>query len=218
MDNENKKEITVRNIPATIVSVALHPIFIPLLSCIALYYIMPQSFASLNSRALAEWFGTVFINTVLFPIVLILLLKGLGFIKSIYLRDVKERIIPLIGTMVFYFWAYWAIKNAPELKAPQIVKILFLGNYWGVILVFVITIFYKISMHTSAIGGFVGLIIVLMFATKSFLLLPFAIAILAATLVGWARYALGAHQSRELWLGYVVGIAVQVAAFIYMSL
>ncbi len=218
MDNENKKEMVVRNIPATIISVGLHPVFIPLLSCIALYYIVPQNFALLNPRALTEWFGTVFVNTILFPVILILLLKGLGFIKSIYLRDVKERIIPLIGTMVFYFWAYWAIKNAPELKAPQVAKTLFLGNYWGVILVFIITIFYKISMHTSAIGSFVGLIIVLMIITKSLLLIPFLIALLAAGLVGWARYSLGAHQSKELWMGYIVGIVVQIAAFIYTSL
>lgn len=198
---------------ANTISVLLHPVFMPLISCLFLYYFMPDSFAGVKPKVLTGWLGMMVINTIMFPVILLLLLKGLGFVKSIYLRDVKERVIPLIGTMVFYFWPYLVAKNV---AAPEAAKILLLGNFWGIVLVFVITIFFKISMHTSGVGSLLGFTIVMMLLSKSLLYLPFAVALSMATAICWARYSTGAHTGKELWLGIVVGIAAQICAYCYL--
>lgn len=213
------------------ISVLLHPVFMPVICCILLYYAMPESFAAIKPKVLSGWLGMIVINTVMFPVLLMLLLRGLGFIKSLYLKDVKERVIPLIGIMVFYFWAYWVVKNVGvPIKAetafikdaisgptvPLIAHVLFLGNFWGVIVVFLITIFYKISMHTAGVGAMLGFVAVMMIMSNSFLLIPLIIAILAAIVIGWARYSLGAHEPKQLWMGYAVGIAAQIGAYLYI--
>ena len=216
---------------ANAISVLLHPVFMPLLCCVVLYTTMPQLFEAVKPKILTGWLGMIVINTVIFPILLMLLLKGLGFIKSIYLKDVKERVIPLIGIMVFYFWAYWVVKNvgvpsAPDAawpktvvegpQVPQLAHILLLGNFWGLIIVFLVTIFFKISMHTSGVGALLGFVVVMMIVAKTLLLWPLIVAVVAAILIGWARYKLGAHSRQQLWLGYFVGIAAQIAAYCYI--
>jgi membrane-associated phospholipid phosphatase len=214
------------------ISVLLHPVFMPVICCIVIYAAMPELFIGVKPKVLTGWVGMIVINTIVFPVLLMLLLKGLGFIKSIYLKDVKERVIPLIGIMVFYFWAYWVVKNvgvpiaksdlttlavkADGPQVPALVRMLLLGNFWGIIAVFLVTIFFKISMHTAGVGSLLGLVLVMMIVSKSFLLLPFIIAGAAALLIGLARYSLGAHSSKQLIAGYVVGIAAQFGAYWYI--
>lgn len=194
-------------------SVILHPVFMPLISCFFLYYLLPQSFAAIKPKVLSGWLGMMVINTIIFPIIMILLLKGLGFIKSIYLKDVKERVIPLIGTMVFYFWPYLVAKNV---AAPEAAKMLLLGNFWGIVVVFIITIFFKISMHSSGIGSLLGFVLVLMIVSKSFFAIPLLIILLMTALIFWARHTVAAHSMRELWLGLVVGVVAQFGAYLYL--
>lgn len=186
----------------------------PLLSCLLLYYTLPEAFAQIAPKVLSGWLGMILINTIIFPVIFLLLLKGLGFISSIYLDKVKERIIPLIGTMVFYFWPYLVVKNV---QAPLAANSLLLGNFWGITVVFLITIFMKVSMHTAGAGSLLGFILVLMVLSGSFLALPFAAALAAAVLIGWARYAAGAHRPLELWLGYATGILTQFGAWLYLA-
>lgn len=195
------------------VSVLLHPVFMPLISCIFLYYSMPESFVGIKPKMLNGWLGMIVINTIMFPVILMLLLKGLGFIKSIYLKDVKERVIPLIGTMVFYFWPYLVAKNV---AAPDAARILLLGNFWGIVVVFVVTIFFKISMHTSGVGSLIGFVLVMSFLSKGILIFPLIVALLMGVLIFWARYSNKAHSIKELWLGIAVGILAQTAAFCYL--
>ena len=203
-----------KNVPATLLSVLLHPVFMPLISCLLLYYTMPGSFAEVKPKVLSGWLGMILINTIMFPVLLMLLLKGLGFIKSIYLRDVKERVIPLIGTMVFYFWPYLVAKNV---TAPEAARMLLLGNFWGIVAVFMITIFFKVSMHTAGVGSLLGFALVLCIFSGALAAPALLIALVAAVLTGWARYRLGAHSAKELWLGYAVGIVAQIGAYLYLS-
>jgi hypothetical protein len=203
----------VLQIIAKFISVILHPVFMPLISCLFLYYLMPQSFTGIKPKVLSGWLGMIIINTIIFPIIMILLLKGLGFIKSIYLRDVKERVIPLIGTMVFYFWPYLVAKNV---AAPEAARMLLLGNFWGIVVVFIITIFFKISMHSSGVGSLLGFILVLMILSKSFFVLPLLLVLLMAILICWARFYTASHTMRQLSLGLIVGIITQFAAYLYL--
>jgi hypothetical protein len=198
---------------ANTLSVLLHPVFMPLMSCLLLYYALPQSFVGIKPKVLTGWLGMMLINTIMFPIILMLLLKGLGFIKSIYLRDVKERVIPLIGTMVFYFWPYLVAKNV---AAPEAARILLLGNFWGIVVVFVCTIFFKISLHSAGIGSLLGFVGILMIMSKSILLYPLIVALIMTGLILWARSSTGAHSNKELMLGLAVGFAAQWAAYLYL--
>src|SRR3989442_1038903 len=82
---------------ARIVSFILHPIFLPTLLCVALYFLTPAAFADIARLPKVRGISMLWIRlaslvliTVFFPLFSIVLMKALGFIKSIYMRDPKE--------------------------------------------------------------------------------------------------------------------------------
>lgn len=201
-------------LPAKIISYLFHPTFMPTIMSVVIIYLCRNQFAAVDRAARVQWVGNIALNTIFFPIVLVLLLKALNFISSIQLHDRKERIIPLIGTMVFYFWAAHTIS---EIAAPLVLRVLMLGAFWGIILLFLVNIFTKISMHTTAAGGAIGVLIVLMMISSINVSLPFLLVLFFAGVVGTARLVLQAHRPVELWLGYGVGLIVQLAAYMYLK-
>lgn len=201
-------------IPAMIASYVFHPVFMPVIMAIALYKLAPLSFAGIDPRNISRWIAAIAVNTIMFPLLTIALLKGLGFIKSVHMHDAKDRIIPLIATMIFYFWAYLVIKNV---QAPLILRTLILGSYLGVIIMFLVSIFYKVSMHTTAAGGMLGILIVLMMTGPINMQVPLFVAIILAGVMGTARLILKAHTPAQVWLGYILGIAAMIAAHIYLK-
>ncbi len=196
-----------------IVSYVFHPVFMPAAMTLLIYYFYKPDFISINNTT-PFWLGVIFLNTILFPLVFTFLLRELGFIKSIRMEDPKDRIIPLIGIMVFYFWTYQVFKS---IQAPMLMCNLCLGCFWGIIAVFMVNIFFKISMHTAAAGGAIGIGLLMLLPAQNNLIIPFTAILLAAGLTGTARMKLGAHIGLEIWLGYIVGIASQWAAYLYLN-
>lgn len=198
---------------SNLISFLLHPLFMPTLLTIALCYLHRSGFAGISGGQKWIWIANVALNTIFFPALAVILMKFLGFISSIKMPDKKDRIIPLMASMIFYFWVYQIFKN---IDAPLVLRVLLLGNFWGIILVFLINIFMKVSMHTAAAGSMIGIGLVLMFHGQFNFLIPLMIALVLAGLIGSARLFLKAHSGKEVWLGYLVGIVVQVGAFLFL--
>jgi hypothetical protein len=198
---------------ATFISVVFHPLFIPTVMVFTLYKLAPVTFAAVPREIFVRWLAMVAINTLLLPLVLVFLLQRLGFIESIRMPRLKDRIIPLIGSMTFYFWAWQVAKGV---QMPFVMNVLLLGNFLGIVLLFLVSIFYKVSMHTTAAGGILGIVIVLMILNPINMQLPLFAALLIAGLVGTARLALRAHTPGQIWLGYLIGLLAEIAAYLYL--
>lgn len=201
---------------ANIISVICHPIFMPLIMAFVIYKVAPAGFAGLQAKQVMLLFISIGLTAVFFPLFAVLLMKGLGFVKSFTLADQRERIIMLIACMFFYFWISHVMNNMQG-AIPQSLKVLFLGNFWGIILIFMASIFTRVSMHTAAAGGVLGMLAVLHLSTEVNVLVPFFVAVVVAGLVGTARLLLGAHKRGDVWLGYIIGIICQLGAYLYIS-
>lgn len=200
------------------VSWVFHPVFMPTIVSIILYYLTPNQFAGVSKNIATQLLGIVVLNTFFFPLFATFLMKKLGFISSIKMPTMKDRIMPLMAIMIFYFWAYQVMKNfGTQVTIPEgtlyIFQIFFLGNFFGLIGVFLVNIFTKISMHTAAAGGAIGILIILTLVGKVNLTLIIIVALLVAGLIGTARMILGAHKQLEIWLGYALGIVAQLLAY-----
>lgn len=207
---------------AKLISYVFHPVFMPVLLSIALWRLMPAAFAGIPHRSLVFGLISLISTTVFFPLVTVALLKALGFIKSIQMRISKDRVIPLIATMIFYFWAERVFSHPfkieqRELFWPEIIQILLLGSFWGVILLFIGSIFFKISMHTTAAGGAIGIMVVLLFLSPINMLTALLTTIVIGGIVGTARLILREHTVAEIWMGYAIGLIVQLGAWAYLS-
>jgi hypothetical protein len=215
MKNTNiKPRSKALRILAILASYVFHPVFMPTAVALAISFLNVSGFAGIPDIQKGKWIVYIAVNTLFFPLVATLLMKALGFIESIHLRTMKDRIIPLIATMIFYFWAYRVFKS---IHAPFILNVFLLGCFWGVIVVFMINIFSKISMHTAAAGGMLGILFVLLFIGQVNFLVPIFLAMLIAGIIGTARLTLGAHTPFEIWLGYGAGIVTQIAAYFFLK-
>ncbi|MCO5286783.1 MAG: hypothetical protein M9898_10260 [Chitinophagaceae bacterium] len=204
-------------IPAMAISIVFHPLFIPVIAITYLAYIQQGVFTGIPDRDKDLIIARVAVNTVFFPLVTVLLLKGVGFIKSVFLRTRRERIIPYVATNIFYFWIFMVFKNQPYIPAHATSFILgvFLASSAGLVL----NSFFKISMHTLGMGtltGFLLLFILTGFPGSTFM--PFMVLILVSGLVGTSRMILSDHTLFDLGSGFLVGIVSQVlAAYIFFS-
>ncbi len=206
-----------KRVLAEIISYLFHPVFFPLLMALALYAIIPSAFAHATGKQIGLWFISITFTAVFFPLFSIGLMKPLGFVSSFRMETARERTIPLMATMIFYFWVSHVFNNIPG-NPPLALKVLLLGNLWGIVVVFIINIFTKISMHTSMAGGMLGIMFVLMMTNPfNTVIIPLIVAGVIAFIIGWARTILGAHQRGDVWLGYIIGILVQLGAYAYMK-
>jgi hypothetical protein len=208
---------------ATIISYIFHPVFMPVLLSVVLWKLVPASFAGIPEKKLTYGLISLISTTIFFPLVTVALLKALGFIQSIHMRVSRDRIIPLIATMTFYFWAQqvfshpFKIDETRELLWPVIIRILLLGSFWGIVVLFIGSIFFKISMHTTAAGGAIGIMTVLLFLSPFNMLTALLATVVIGGIVGSARLVLREHTPAELWMGYIIGFVVQLAAWGYVS-
>lgn len=200
---------------ASFISYVFHPVFMPVLMSVVIWRIQPAEFAGMSRQTLIYRFISLVSTTVFFPLLTVALLKALGFLQSVHMRVSKDRVIPLIATMTFYFWAQQVFSHLPD--TPKIINILLLGSFWGVIVLFMASIFFKVSMHTTAAGGAIGLMTALLFLSPFNMLPAFLITIIIGGLVGTARLILREHTTFELWVGYAIGLIVQLGAWWYLS-
>lgn len=201
-----------------IISYIFHPIFMPLITAVALFFLTRSQFVGFDMKLVFQLLATTFLNTIFFPLLATFMMYKLGFISSIKMPTMRDRVMPLLATMIFYFWIYQVFKNfgAYEGVTDQalfIFKVFFFGNFFALIGVFLINIFTKISMHTAAAGGALGIMIVLAMIGNINLILVLLVAILVAGLVGSARLLLQEHNPMQIWLGYAVGILSMLLAY-----
>jgi hypothetical protein len=201
---------------ASFISYVFHPVFMPVLLSVVIWRIQPAAFAKLTTdHLLLRRFATMVLLTIFFPLFTVLLAKKLDFIQSVHMRVSKDRIIPLIATMTFYFWAQQVFSHFQD--TPKIINILILGSFWGIIVLFMASIFLKVSMHTTAAGGAIGIMTALLFLSPFNMLPAFLVTIIIGGIVGTARLILREHTTFELWIGYLIGLAVQLGAWWYLG-
>lgn len=189
---------------AQFISVLFHPLLLPTYTFFYVMYINPYIVGGWASPQMKITIIQVFINSFMFPVLVMVLLKGLGFIDNLQLKTREERFVPFIATMIFYVWTYFVFRRS---DLPEIFSDIILGATIAIVLAFLTTILYhKISLHGIGMGLMFAFIINTV-AMSSLNLLPFVfLIILLSGLVGTARLILQAHQPRELYVGFALGL------------
>jgi len=192
-----------------IVSFVFHPLFIPSYITAFLVFADPYAFAGMTGKAKVFRLISVAFSTAFLPLFSVLLMKQLGFIKNIFLRSQKDRIIPYIVCMIFYFWAWYVSKN---LRDNTALVVMLLAVFLSCIAGMMANIYYKISMHGIAVGALFVLFMWMAFngsiAGGAYL----SIAIFITGLVCTARFIVSDHNPFEIYSGLVVGAVCQLVA------
>jgi membrane-associated phospholipid phosphatase len=196
---------------AKVLSYITHPILLPTAFTFLYIAYCPQDFASIEPKQLLLLKLQTVFNTIMYPLVVVLLLWKLDFAKDIYLRTTRERLVPLMATILFYFWNFYALHKLSS--APLMLKSFLLGTFFVVSLLFFISIFAKVSMHTAGMAGFATMLSLLSLYCTC---MPILFAIIAAVLlfaVAASRLILQEHTKAEVLLGALVGVVCHVAVY-----
>ncbi|MDO8366167.1 MAG: hypothetical protein Q7T20_05165 [Saprospiraceae bacterium] len=209
---------------ARMISFLGHPLLVLTYMLLLMLIINPFAFGAhhIGDQRTVILFFYVVSTTFLIPGLGVSLLKPLGLVQSLEMRDKQERIGPYIITGIFYLWMF---KNFTNGAVPELFAKFVLGATIGLFFAFFVNIFTKISAHATGMGGFIGMVLLLAFewSGSTFGLGPIllslnailAVVILLAGLVGMARLSLGGHTQADLWQGYVAGfVAVMLAEVI----
>ncbi len=193
-----------------IISVILHPIFMPLIALKLTLFLVPSIGFALNTYV-RFIVGIVVISTIVFPLISILFFIKTGSVKSLEMSSHKERFPPLIYSALFMFVGYQFVNSA--LTFAPILKAEFLGAIVIVSLAAVISKFWKISLHMLGIGGLVGVLIGLNFlygGLSQFVV----ISILLSGVLGVSRINEKAHNYSQVYTGFIVGVSVELIALL----
>ena len=136
---------------AKIISYLFHPLFIPTYVFLFLMKTFPYEFANITDWQLKMRLFGVFWFTAFFPAFAVFLLWRLKFSDSIFLRTQKERIVPYVVTMFFYWWMYYLSRNFSD--QPIVLKFFFMGIFVATVFGLIINNYFKISLHAMAMGG-----------------------------------------------------------------
>lgn len=198
---------------AYLFSYIFHPLFIPVYVTYFLAFLHPAYFAGYG--AAQKWWIILRVayTMVFFPAFTVLLLKGLRFIDSVFLKTQRDRIIPYIASGIFYFWAYLVFKNQPNIT-PVLTAFTF-AVFLSSSAALLANINMKISMHAIGMGGVIGLFLAMMQENSMLMTGPLSIAFLLTGIVCTSRMIVSDHQPKEIYAGLIVGIFCQlIAAFI----
>lgn len=150
--------------------------------------------------------GFIFLITFVLPAFNLIIFRYFGSISSLTLANRRERIMPFFFIAIIYvlitvLFYYKLPISASLIRLMMIISLL-------VSVSAVITIFYKISIHSVAMWGGVGILLPLNKVSDSALLWPTAAIIVVAGLVMSSRLVLHAHVPREVLVGSVIGFAL----------
>ena len=196
---------------AQVISYIFHPLFISVYVMGFLIFFHPYAFAGFDNRTkVFRFINIVFCDTFL-PLFAVFLMWRLKLIPSMILRTQKDRMIPYIVAMTFYWWTWIVFKNLPEMPATAIHFLL--GAFLAICGGWICNIFFKISMHSMAMGGALMFFFLFGFNDQFGSGLYIAIALLLTGLVCTSRLLVSAHSGFEVWTGLFVGMLAQYIAW-----
>ncbi|MGB4847523.1 MAG: hypothetical protein WBP41_06360 [Saprospiraceae bacterium] len=170
----------------------------------------------------------VVMTTITLPAIAVLMMKMLGWIDTFRMETRQERIGPYIVAGILYLTLYLHVSKA---DFPTSIRVATLGVLIGLWACFLINNFMKVSAHAAGMGGLVALVAltklkfgydeaqigfpcgVNLILSIDYLL--YGVIILAG-IVCTSRLLLKAHESKEVYLGLIMGIMGMTMAYLIL--
>lgn len=196
---------------AKIISVVLFPLFFPSYIILILFYFNNFNSFQIPLNAKFMVFAIILITTCVFPLLFIFIMKRRGMIKSIQMETKEERVFPLITTTIFFFMAYYMLRN---IEVLEIFLFFLIGSTFLMILTLLINFITKISIHMIGVGAFTGALIGFTLSLHVDLIVLIITSIILSGLTGYARLKIKAHNQLQIYSGFLYGLLIMLAIFL----
>jgi len=188
-----------------VLSTLFHPLLIPTIG-LFLIFNLGGHFAYLPFEHKRAVYIIVLLSTCALPLTLIPLFLLTGIIKSVYMRERKERIFPTLATGGFYLLGYFFLSKIEIV--PAFIQAFMLATIVTICIALAITFFWKISMHMIGIGGLTGALLALSLRFDLDIWIAFSCVLLISGLLGSSRLYLKAHTPLQVHAGFALGSSI----------
>jgi len=189
-------------------SILFHPLIIPVMGTAIYFYITPR-FVD-REMVIANLFALAIIMVII-PIVIFFLLKSLGQVHTIFLKEVKERKFPLMIHCILVLLVIKMVFNPYD--NPELYYF-FIGILFSAFAALIMVLFrIKVSLHQMGVAGLLVFMIGLSAHFKINLLVIISFFLFANGWVASSRLRAKAHNYTELWAGLFIGALPQLMLF-----
>ena len=206
---------------ANIISVVLHPLLLPTLTCALVAFTLPAPVLQINPESRLTLLWTIFSFTFLLPLGLVyfLFVLGLGgdrppgtsvFLQSMRLENRQERFYPFLLTTLLY--ASLSVMLISR-QLFHVLAVVFAAITVCLGTVTLVSRFWKISAHSTGIAGTVGFLLGLYLRfEEEALFYPLLVSLVLTGLLMTARLYLNLHTPVQVLAGGLLGFSVCLTA------
>lgn len=197
-----KEPMTKMDLFAKVVSWVLVPLLMPVYGIMLVFHLSILHYAPTLTQVIVT--SVVFGINVVFPSLIISILKRFGLIHDVALNEQKERALPYMVTIVAFAStaAYLWLRGA-----PQWVALFYCGGALAAAVNMVVNFAWKISAHAAGAAGVVAMLVTLarLGQPQHNMFWWIAGAIILTGLLGSSRLYLKRHTIYQVFAGYGVG-------------
>lgn len=193
-------------------SVVFHPFMIPIYVMIILLFTdTVHSYYPWRVKVYLLW--SVALYSLVLPVLTLALLKRLRRLRNKRLSKREFTIIALLVGATCYILCAITMMKAPSLSIFR--KIAMAGVLCELFCLASLP-FARISTHLTAMGAVVALFAMLNILGETSLFWVLLLTILCAGVLASARLYMGRNRSRQLFVGFICGFLLSVAAMMWM--
>ena len=194
-----------------IVSILFHPVFVPTITVFLVVKIY-SNIIILENQAGIILIGTCVFSLIL-PLLSVFILLLTKKIDSLEMPKKEERFLPILFASIWMILGFYFMKEI--FSYAPIMKSIYLGAIYVILISLLITKKWKISLHMLAIGGATGVFIMLEFLFGQNLML-LLITILISGILGFSRLSLKAHSLNQIYAGFILGNIIMGLSILYL--
>lgn len=187
---------------AKLISAIFHPLLVPTYGVLVLFGINTHSILIIPDDSKIFLLIFIFITTFVLPAFVILILKKMGLIATFQMHTQRERVLPVLLVAVAFFVTYYFLKRVGVFG---ILTLFMAGSTLIVLISLLINYATKISLHTTAWGGFLGALLGLSIRYNYDLSITISLVMFLIGLISASRLKLNAHTPFQVYLGFLMG-------------
>jgi membrane-associated phospholipid phosphatase len=196
---------------ARVISMVFTPFYLPIVGLMSLFFL---SYLSLMPTAYKlQVLTLVYFFTILLPTVLIHLYRKYQGWNLIELGHKERRMVPYVISILCYFFCVYIMDI---LHIPHFMGTIVSAALSIQIVCALINVWWKISTHTSAIGGVAGALFVF---GEFFGFNPvwwLCLVLILAGVLGTSRMILRQHSLAQVLAGFFVGLICSILGLVYL--
>lgn len=196
---------------ANIFSYIFHPLIIPTIGMFIIFN-SGTYLSNLMPEAKKLIYILVFVTTFLFPALMMPFLLWQKIITNFYVQTKKERVLPILLILIFYYFGYYIIGIY---NISGLIRAFLLASIISLTVAFFINLKWKISMHMIGLGGLIGLVLAISLRLHINLTVYLVLLIFISGIVGASRLKLNSHNILQIGAGFYIGVLTVLITILY---